>query len=193
VRRRGERYYADVPNRVLALLVDALLLTVAIFIAAIGVSVLIGPAVEFNSTADSLGDAVTLDRAVATIDALISLVISAAYFAGSWVVLAASPAQHLLGMRVGAAADGRPLTAKQALLRWALLGAPFGIAAVLTTALSGPVDAIVTVAMVAWYALLLITTARSPTKQGLHDRISGTVVAKEARPVSWGQPGIDAG
>lgn len=189
----GERYYADVPSRAFALLADMFLLSIAIFIAAIVVSVLIGPAVEFNSTADSAGEAVTLDRGVAIVDAVISLVISAAYFAGSWVVLAASPGQRLMGMRLGAEADGRALTRGQALLRWALLGAPFGVAAVLATALSGPADAIVKVATLAWYALLLITTARSPTKQGLHDRVPGTVVAKRATPVDWGRPDSDAG
>ena len=186
------RYYADVPNRTAALLVDLILLTVAVFVAATIVSVLIGPAVKFNTSASTVGDALTLDRGIATVDAVLSLLISAAYFAGTWVVLGASPGQRLLGMQVGTEADGTALTTRQALARWALLGAPFGISALVTTAFSGLGHTILDLAMVAWYALLLVTTSRSPTKQGLHDRVAGSVVAKEASPVRWDRPGIDA-
>ena len=186
------RYYADVSNRTVALLVDAVLLTVVVFVAAIVVSVLIGPAVEFNSAADTVQDAVTVDRGVATVDAMLSILLSAAYFAWSWMALGGSPGQRLMGMRVGAEASGAQLTTGQALVRWALLGAPFGIAALITTAFSGPGNTAVNVMMIAWYALLLVTTARSPTKQGVHDRIARTVVSKEASPVPWDRPGVDA-
>jgi uncharacterized RDD family membrane protein YckC len=192
VRKLTERYYADVPNRTVALLVDLILLTVAVFVAATIVSVVIGPAVEFNTAAGTVGDAVTLDRGIATVDAVLSLLISAAYFAGTWVVLGASPGQRLLGMRVGSESNGTMLTTRQALARWGLLGAPFGISAVLTTAFSGLGHTIFDLAVAAWYAVLLVTTSRSPTKQGLHDRIAGSVVAKEASPVRWDRPGIDA-
>ena len=186
------RYYADAPNRTVALLVDLILLTVAVFVAATVVSVLVGPAVKFNTAASTVGDAVTLDRGIATVDALLSLLISAAYFAGTWVVLGASPGQRLLGMQVGAESDGATLTTGQALVRWGLLGAPFGVSALLTTAFPGLGHTLFDLAVVAWYALLLVTTSRSPTKQGLHDRVAKTVVAKEASPVRWDRPGIDA-
>ena len=192
MRRLNGRYYADVPNRAVALLIDLILLTVAAFAAATIVSVLVGPAVEFNTSAGTVGDAVTLDRGIATVDAVLSLLISAVYFAGTWVVVGASPGQRLLGMRVGAETDGAALTARQALARWALLGAPFGVSAVLTTAFSGLGHTIFDLAVAAWYAVLLVTTSRSPTKQGLHDRVAGSVVAKEASPVRWDRPGIDA-
>ena len=192
MRRLNGRYYADVPNRAVALLIDLILLTVAAFVAATIVSVLGGPAVEFNTSAGTVGDAVTLDRGIATVDAVLSLLISAVYFAGTWVVVGASPGQRLLGMRVGAETDGAALTTRQALARWALLGAPFGVSAVLTTAFSGLGHTIFDLAVAAWYAVLLVTTSRSPTKQGLHDRVAGSVVAKEASPVRWDRPGIDA-
>ena len=192
MRKLNGRYYADVPNRAVALLIDLILLTVAAFVTATVVSVLVGPAVEFNTSAGTVGDAVTLDRGIATVDAVLSLLISAVYFAGTWVVVGASPGQRLLGMRVGAQTDGAALTARQALARWALLGAPFGVSAVLTTAFSGLGHTIFDLAVAAWYAVLLVTTSRSPTKQGLHDRVAGSVVAKEASPVRWDRPGIDA-
>jgi len=34
-----------------------------------------------------------------------------------------------------------------------------------------------------WVIALLVTTAQSPTKQGLHDKFAGTVVVKAARAV----------
>ena len=34
-----------------------------------------------------------------------------------------------------------------------------------------------------WFIALLVTTAQSPTKQGLHDQYAGTVVVKAARAV----------
>jgi uncharacterized RDD family membrane protein YckC len=190
--RPQSRYYADVAARTVALFLDAILLTIAIFVAAVAVSVAIGPAVELNSAADTVGDAVTLHRGVAIVDAFVSLAVSAAYFGGSWIVLGASPAQRLMGMHVGAQADGATLSREQALVRWALLAAPFGISALLTTAFAGPIDTIAPTLTIAWYVILLVTTAVSATKQGIHDRIPGTVVAKRGRPVAWDESGADA-
>lgn len=177
--------YADVPTRIVALLIDAVLLTIIVFAGAVVVSVLAGPAVEFNTAADSAQDAVTLHRGIAVLDGAVSLFLSAGYFAGAWLALAASPGQRLIGVRIRGQATRAAMTPGQAIARWALLAAPFGVAAVLTTALTGLSNAIVDLAMIAWYGLLLVTTARSPTKQGLHDRIARTVVVKEASPVHW--------
>jgi len=51
---------------------------------------------------------------------------------------------------------------------------------------------VVDLVVLAWYALLLVTTARSSTKQGVHDRVARTVVVKAASPVHWDRPGVDA-
>lgn len=190
---RQSRYYADVPNRLAALGIDVVVLTALIFVAAIVVSVVIGPAVEFDTGADVLDDAVTLDRDVATVDAVLSLAISAAYFIGSWTLRPGTPGQRLIGMRVGCASDGSALSISRATGRWLLFGAPFGAAALLTTAAPELDDAIPDLVLVAWYTLLLVTIARSPTKQGLHDRLAGSVVAKQGSPVRWDRPRADAG
>ena len=34
-----------------------------------------------------------------------------------------------------------------------------------------------------WVIALLVTTAQSPTKQGLHDQFAGTIVVKAARSI----------
>ena len=188
---RDGAYYGDVPNRAVALLVDAVCLTAIIFVAAIFVSVIVGPAVHFDSGGQGLGDVVTVDRGVATLDSVISLALSAGYFAVSWVVLGASLGQRALVLRVGNETDGAPLSFGRALARWAALAAPFGIGAVLVAAAPGVNDAFFDVPVVAWYLFLAVSTARSPTKQGLHDRLAHSIVAKEARPVRWRRPAAD--
>lgn len=189
---RTSHYYADAPNRAFALLLDAVFLTVIIFVAAIAVSLMIGPAVELDTGAESLEDGVTLDRTVAIVDAILSLLVSAGYFVGSWVRRGGTPGQRLVRLEVVTEAHGATLTAGSALVRWALLGAPFSLLAVLITALPGVGDLLLDLPVIAWYALLLITVVRSATKQGLHDRAAGTVVVKRARPVHWA-PRTDAG
>ena len=64
------RCYATVPDRLVALLLDAVVLSVLAFVAALVVSVALGPAVELDGGAESVGDAVQTDRGVAVVDAL---------------------------------------------------------------------------------------------------------------------------
>ena len=111
----------------------------------------------------------------------VSTAISGAYFVWTWTSMRASPGQRVLGMQVGNAGDGATLTMNQAVIRWVLLGAPFGIASALTGI--GGLGLIISLAALAWFIALLVTTAQSPTKQGLHDRYANTVVVKSARSV----------
>lgn len=179
------RCYATVPDRLAALLLDAVVLSVLAFVAALVVSLALGPAVELDGGAESVGDAVQTDRGVAVVDALLVAALGALYFAGSWRRSGRTPGQRVLGLRV-ASADGAGLTTGQALVRWLLVAAPFSAAAVLATA-SSALDGPVLPALVAvWYLVLLATTVRSPTSRGLHDRIAGTAVAKAA--VTWPAP-----
>ena len=173
------RYFGDASSRLVAYVIDAVLLSVVVFAAAALVSVAIGPLVRFGS-----GEA-TLDEGVAIVDALVATVLGALFFAGSWARFGASPGQRLLGMRVVDEAEGSPIGARRALLRWAPIGLPLGAAALLTAVLSGPGDAAVDLALLAWYVALLATTARSATKQGLHDRLARTVVVRTGRPATF--------
>jgi len=181
----ADRYYADASSRMIALVVDAVLLTVLIFIVAIPVSLVIGPAVEFDSAADQLGDAVTVDTTVAAVNAALSLALSAGYFAASWVLRRATPGQRLLDLSVVREGDGARLGAGAAIVRWGLLGAPFGLFAFVTTVASGIDQALLDVPVAAWYLALLVTTARDSRKRGIHDRVAGTVVVKRAVPARW--------
>jgi hypothetical protein len=43
---------------------------------------------------------------------------------------------------------------------------------------------------VVWYLVLLVTTARSDTKQGLHDRLAGSVVLARRPAAAHGGAGV---
>ena len=182
--RGSARYYADVPNRLAAFLIDAVLLTLLIFCGAIAVSLALGPAVEFDPSSGSLEEVVTLERDVAVVDAVLSLLLSALYFAGSWRRWDATPGQRLVGIRVVSAPDGGRLGLGRAALRWALLGAPFGLLALLTTAVPDLPNTVPDVLVAAWYLVLLVTTAVGRPGQGLHDRLAGSVVTMRAREIA---------
>jgi len=176
------RCYATVPDRLAALLLDAVVLTVLAFVAALVVSLALGPAVELDGGAESVGDAVQTDRGVAVVDALVVAALGALYFAGSWRRSGRTPGQRLLGLQV-ASATGEGLATGQALVRWLLVAGPFSLAAVLAAA-SATLDGPLLPALVAaWYVLLLVTTALQPEHRGLHDRVARTAVGKAA--VAW--------
>jgi uncharacterized RDD family membrane protein YckC len=179
------RYYADVPNRLVALLIDAIVLSVLTFIGALILSALFGPVVRFDLGAETLNQEIRIANGLAIVDSFLAMAICAAYFMISWVFLEGSLGQRALGMKIGRETRDAPLVIGQALVRWILLGAPFGIAAVLTTAFPSLNDGVIDLVVLAWYLVLLITVARSPTKQGLHDRIARTVVVKKASAVAW--------
>jgi uncharacterized RDD family membrane protein YckC len=178
--------YADVPNRAIAYIIDAIILFVINIIVSIVIGAILGPAtkVSFNSSATDLGNLVTADVNYATVlvTALVSTAVNGIYFVWTWTNMRGSLGQKLLSMQVGNEGDGKTLTMNQAITRWIFLGAPFGIAGALN-----PIPAlgvIIALAALAWFIALLVTTAQSPTKQGLHDRYAHTMVVKAARTVA---------
>ena len=174
-------YYADVPNRAIAYIIDAVILAignliVAAVLAAIGLN-----AYSVNLNASTINGLLNYNPIVGLIQAVIFTAISGGYFIYMWTAMRGSVGQKVLGMQVGNAADGKTLTMDQAIKRWLALGAPFGIAQALNP-LPG-LGILIGLAAFVWFIALLVTTAQSPTKQGLHDRYAGTVVVKAARAV----------
>jgi uncharacterized RDD family membrane protein YckC len=170
--------YADVPNRAIAYIIDAIILAIisviiGIVLGAIGLNPV---TIDFNNPA-----AVSYNPIAGLIQAVVFTLINGIYFVYTWTTMRGSPGQKILGMQVGNAADGATLTTEQALRRWIALGAPFGIAQALNP-LPG-LGIIIGLAALAWFIALLVTTAQSPTKQGLHDKYANTVVVKAARAV----------
>jgi RDD family protein len=185
------RYYADVPNRLVGYLVDIVFLTILSFVGAVIISVLFGPVVTIDLSTDPR---VSLDQGLALLNGALGTVVSAVYFIGTWRRLRGSPGHRLLRMRIGAEADGGVVTYRQGVVRWLLIGLPLCLEASLTPVISGSADALLILALLAWYVVLLVGTARNPEKQGLHDRLAHTVVTKVGRVVPWaGEPDLERG
>src|SRR6185295_8069217 len=110
------------------------------------------------------------------IGAIVGLAISAGYYIYTWTAMRGTIGQKALGMQVGNAADGATLTMEQAVRRWLALGGIFSLAQFLNP-LPG-VGVLIGLASLVWVIALLVTTAQSPTKQGLHDQFAKTVVVK---------------
>ena len=126
--------------------------------------------------------------------------LNVAYATVSWARFRGLPGQRLMSLQVGSAATGSNLSLGRALVRSIVaVGIPIGafggflvtvfamIAAVPWSDLrdpqaGGPADAwsgiltLIILFAVAWPLMLLIWTAASPTRQGLHDRLAGSLV-----------------
>ena len=150
--------------------------------------------------------------------------LNVAYATICWARFRGMPGQKLMSLQVGSASSGRNLGYGRAFARAVVaLGIPLAsLAAVVYGAFafvssvpwsevmkptvggkgdawqatwSGPLD-LATLLILAWPAVLLIWTAASPTRQGLHDRVAGSlVVAKGAAPRTAGirRPGGEPG
>jgi uncharacterized RDD family membrane protein YckC len=168
--------YADVPNRVIAYIIDAIL--VGIVTAVIG-----GILGGFGLAALTVNPdfSVSVNYGAALIQGIIGLLISAAYFIYTWTSMRATLGMRVLGMQIGNAGDGKTMTMEQGIRRYIALSAPGIIAQVFQ-----PLPAIgILIALLGlgWYIYLIYTTANSPTKQGWHDVFANTQVVKAAKSV----------
>jgi uncharacterized RDD family membrane protein YckC len=172
--------HASVPARVLAFVLDAVLLSALLFVGSLALRALLGPVVAFQQSG-SAGARLSVDQGRLIAVAVTNAVLSALYFAGSWIAASATPGQRLLGVRVESARESVRSMLGHAVRRWLLLMGPLSLGAL--AAIGAPVlGPFLTLALPAWYLVLLATTLRSPARQGLHDRWAGTVVvARRAR------------
>jgi uncharacterized RDD family membrane protein YckC len=174
--------YASLTRRFLAWVLDVVVVTLLIFVAVSLLDAVVGPTVSIHPEAATLEDVVQADLGMVVLDAVVATGLSAAFFVLPWALLGGSPGQLALGMRVQDHAGGGTLPVGRALARWILLFPPFATVSALTA--GQPVlGVLVWSAAVAWYLVLLLTTARSETRQGLHDRIAATVVRRQAGAV----------
>ncbi len=169
-------FYADLPNRIIAYIIDVILLAiVGAIIGAITGSFL--PVVQFD-----LVNGFHYNYLAAIINAVISGAISAAYFIYMWTAMRGTVGMKVLGMQIGSEKDGATLTMDQAIRRWLAVGGWITIAQALNPLpLLGILIGLVSLGYVIY---LLYTTAQSPTKQGFHDKFVGSMVVKAARSVA---------
>ena len=167
--------------RLVAYLVDAIIIAIVIYLVALVLRALLGPTIRITEFEGA--PLVRVDRLRSVVDVVSATTVAGAYFVVAWVRLGGTPMQRLFGMRVERLDDGGRLHARQAIGRWLVLGAPFGLISTLLfpTPLLG---AILAVAIAAWYAVLFVTTARDRRKRGLHDRAAGSIVRRRRRGAS---------
>jgi len=161
--------YAGVAPRLVAYLIDGFLLVVLAAIIAVPVSVVLARA-----------------GGTALLGPILVLAIDALYFVGLWSSEGrATLGMRLFRMRIGNAMDGRKLTWGQGFRRWVAFGTWLP-ALVIDPYLGG----LASFVLLGWSIVLLITTASSPTRQGLHDRFGETAIVQ---PVGAGGGGLVMG
>jgi uncharacterized RDD family membrane protein YckC len=176
--------YAGVPSRLAAYLVDAIILSLVAFAIVVILGLILGPTVQFREPTDVLRARITVDHARALVDALVATAVGAAYFAVAWSRFGASPGQRLLGLRVRMTSGDR-LTLRVGFVRWLLLGAPLSVLVVVADGTLPGLRPSLAFLAIAWNVVLLVSAARSPAKQGIHDRVAGTVVVAGAVPIQF--------
>lgn len=160
-------FYADVPNRVLAMVIDVIGIIVIQFVL---VAILAGGALLTGGF-----------QAMLLVANLVAYALWAAYFIYTWSAMRGTLGMKALGLQVGHQSDGRSLTYQQAAIRFAVLFGPqivIGLLGALVPALSG-----LGLLSFVWLVVILVTMAQSPTKQGLHDKYSESMVVKAGRAI----------
>jgi uncharacterized RDD family membrane protein YckC len=167
-------FYADVPNRVIAMVIDV--------VAAIVVFVIIG-IVTLGIFGENIGFGISVPTTASLlVQAIISYAIWAAYFIYTWVNMRGTLGMRALGLQVGHETDGRSLTYEQGAFRFAVLFGPqivLGLLGSLVISLS-----FLNLFSFVWLIYVLVTIAQSPTKQGIHDKYAHSMVVKAGRSVS---------
>jgi uncharacterized RDD family membrane protein YckC len=174
--------FSGTAARFVAYLIDGFLLAIVASV----VSAIFGVSTFASRSSVTPGELAQAQFGVnAVIATIVSVVINGAYFIAFWSGgRRATLGQMLLSIQVGNAFDGKPLTTTQAVKRWFALGEflqafsfSFGAAAAL-----GALGLV-------WSLVLFITTATSPTKQGLHDRFANSAVVRPigaSNAIVWG-------
>ena len=170
--------YADVPNRAIAYIIDAILLgivNIVIF------AILNGAGLRI-STLNLSTLSIDYNPIVALIYAVGGLIVSGGYFFYTWTKRRATIGMQVLGMQIGDAGSGATLTQEQAIKRWIALGAPFGLAQAFNPL--PLLGILLSFAALGWFIYLVYTTYSSPTKQGWHDIFAHTMVVKATNTVA---------
>ena len=162
--------YGDLPNRIVALVIDGIVLVVFFF--AIGIVLAVA------GLSAGLTGGGEFDAGSSLVFSIVGLAVSAAYFIYGWTRSRSTIGMRVLGMQVGNAFDGKTLTTEQAAKRWIALWGPSTLSGALNAA---PFGNLISLAVLVYLIYLLYSTAKSPTKQGFHDRYANSVVVKAVR------------
>jgi uncharacterized RDD family membrane protein YckC len=158
--------YASTLSRVVAYIIDSFLL-------AIVTSIVTSPfaAASFRGAFDPRNPGVV---GMSPIALVITVGANALYFIGFWSSgWRGTPGMKLLRLQVGDAATGRTLPPEQAVRRWIAFGDFVQLVGFIPA-----LGALASIGLFIWTLILLVSTAMSPTKQGLHDRFATTAVVQ---------------
>jgi hypothetical protein len=168
--------YADLTTRVIAFIIDAILLGILSAFISLALGALLLGFLLSGGVFGVIIATVLLSAA--------TLFLSALYFIWGWTnpAMRASLGQKALGLQTVNAADGATLTRDQALRRWGWLYGVFVLANVVQLVLM-PTDlsilgSLVSLATFAYFVFLIWTTYKDPKRQGFHDIKATTVVVK---------------
>ncbi len=173
--------YADVPNRIFALIIDVIVLAIIGAVVGAILGAVIGPVYDVKVDLQNVTVKVDTNYFALIVNLVATMAVSAVYWIYCWTRLRGSLGQKVLGMQVGNFPDGKTLTQDQAIRRWIALGGVFPIAQVINQL---PVlGTLISLAILGYTIYLLYSTAKSPTKQGFHDKFANSVVVKATRVV----------
>jgi uncharacterized RDD family membrane protein YckC len=172
--------YADVPNRIFALIIDFLIIAVMNLVITMLIAVVLGQQYKVT-VSDTDGIKVETNFLSAGVTLVVTLAASAVYWIYSWTRMRGSPGMKVLGMQVGNYPDGATLTQNQAIRRWVALGGPLPLVQSLNQL--PLIGVLLGIGTLAYFVYLLYSTATSPTKRGFHDMYANSVVVKAARGV----------
>jgi len=170
-------YYADVPNRIIAFIIDLILLAIIGFVLALVLGGLLG-GMTSTASLDAAGGELNLGAFLLV--SIVQLAVSLAYFGYFWTTSRATPGMQFLGLQIGHESDGRNIDRNQAIVRWLIIGIP-SILSTFTSYASSSLSFIISIIGVVWLVVLLYSIAQSPTKQGWHDRYAHTIMVKAGR------------
>jgi uncharacterized RDD family membrane protein YckC len=168
--------YADLVTRIIAFIIDAVLLGIVMMFVGIALGALLFGFLLSGGFFLALVAALLLSAA--------SLVVSAIYFVWGWTnpTMRASLGQKVLGLQTVNAADGATLTRDKAIRRWFFLYGLTAVASVLQTTLGASdisfLSPLISLLTLGYVIFLLWTTSQSAKRQGFHDVQAGTVVVK---------------
>ncbi len=163
-------FYADVPNRAIAMIIDVIGIVIVQFILVAIATAIFGVPTVFGSIATPTA---------LLVGNLLAFVVWAAYFIFLWVNMRGTVGMKALGLQIGHESDGRTITYQQAAVRFGVLFGPQIVVGLLSAVV--PALGILGLLSFVWLIYVLITMAQSPTKQGIHDKYAQTMVVKAGR------------
>jgi len=152
--------YADLVTRIIALVIDAVILGIAWVVISIVAGIF---------TFGNLG----LALIVGLVFGIIWAALTGVYSVYTWTTMRATYGQKFMKLETVNAADGATLTRDQAIKRWAFLWGPAALGMIVPI-----IGVLISLAAMVYSLYLLYTASQSAKRQGFHDVQAGTVVVK---------------